>query len=180
MRESRGWRHEACLASCMHTGTARDGDVTMNRYASTLRHVMSALAAIVALAAPAAAQDKVKVGVFPVSSSLPYFVALEKGYFKEQNIEPETVRLIGGPPNVAAMIGNQIDAAAVLVTIEGINANIKKPGVAMYISINSQNKTYQMEQFVVRKGFPATSLKDLKSARIMSAPGPANVTMAKA
>ena len=46
-------------------------------------------------------QDKVKVGVFPVSSSLPYFVALERGFFKEQNIEPETMRLIGGPPNVA-------------------------------------------------------------------------------
>ena len=61
----------------------------MNRYASTLRHVMSALAAIVALAAPASAQDKVKVGVFPVSSSLPYFVAVERGYFKEQNVEPK-------------------------------------------------------------------------------------------
>src|SRR3989442_4975457 len=180
MRESRGWRHEACLASCMNTGTPRDGDVTMNRYASTLRRVMSGLAAIVALAAPVAAQDKVKVGVFPVSSSLPYFVALERGFFKEQNIEPEMVRLIGGPPNVAAMITNQIDAAAVLVTIEGMNANIKKPGVAMYISINSQNKTYQMEQFVIRKGYQATSLKDLKGAKIMSAPGPANVTMAKA
>ncbi len=117
---------------------------------------------------------------FPVSSSLPYFVALEKGFFKEQNIEPETVRLIGGPPNVAAMIGNQIDAAAVLVTIEGINANIKKPGVAMYISINSQNKKYQMEQFVVRKGLEAKTLADLKGKKIMSAPGPANVTMAKA
>jgi NitT/TauT family transport system substrate-binding protein len=152
----------------------------MNRYASALRHVMSALAAIVALAAPASAQDKVKIGVFPVSSSLPYFVAVERGFFKEQNVEPEMVRLIGGPPNVAAMITNQIDASAVLVTIEGMNANIKKPGVAMYISVNSQNKTYQMEQFVVRKGFPATSLKDLKGARIMSAPGPANVTMAKA
>jgi NitT/TauT family transport system substrate-binding protein len=78
------------------------------------------------------------------------------------------------------MITNQIDAAAVLVTIEGMNADIKKPGVAMYISINSQNKTYQMEQFVVRKGYNATSLKDLKGAKIMSAPGPANVTMAKA
>lgn len=129
---------------------------------------------------PALGQDKVKVGVFPVSSSLPYFVALEKGYFKEQNIEPEMVRLIGGPPNVAAMIGNQIDAAAVLVTIEGMNANIKKPGVAMYISINSQNKTYQMEQFVIRKGLDAKSLADLKGKKIMSAPGPANVTMAKA
>ena len=140
-----------------------------------------ALAAFTALiATPSLAQDKVRVGVFPVSSTLPYFVALEKGYFKEQNIEPEMTRLIGGPPNVAAMITNQIDAAAVLVTIEGMNANIKKPGVAMYISVNSQNRTYQMEQFVIRKGHPAKSLKDLKGAKIMSAPGPANVTMAKA
>jgi NitT/TauT family transport system substrate-binding protein len=37
-----------------------------------------------------------------------------------------------------------------------------------------------MEQFVARKGYHATSLKDLKGAKIMSAPGPANVTMAKA
>ncbi len=141
---------------------------------------VAAAAAILILTHPAAAQDKVRVGVFPVSSTLPYFVALENGYFKEQNIEPEMVRLIGGPPNVAAMISNQIDASAVLVTIEGMNADIKKPGVAMYISLNSQNKTYQMEQFVVRRGFNAKSLKDLKGARIMSAPGPANVTMAKA
>ncbi len=151
----------------------------MIEYRRTIGTCVTAIVAALAVA-PAAAQDKVKVGVFPVSSSLPYFVALERGFFKEQNVEPELVRLIGGPPNVAAMITNQIDAAAVLVTIEGMNANLKKPGVAMYISINSQNKTYQMEQFVVRKGYQATSLKDLKGAKIMSAPGPANVTMAKA
>ena len=121
-----------------------------------------------------------KVGVFPTASSLPYFVAIERGFFKEQNIEPETIRLIGGPPNIAAMISNQIEAAIVLVTIEAMNANLKKPGVAMYIGVHSQNKTYQMEQFVVRKGYPAESLKDLKGARIMSAPGPANVVAAKA
>jgi ABC-type nitrate/sulfonate/bicarbonate transport system substrate-binding protein len=51
------------------------------------------------------------LGVFPVSSSLPYFVALERGFFKEQNIVPEMTRLIGGPPNVAALITNQIDVA---------------------------------------------------------------------
>jgi NitT/TauT family transport system substrate-binding protein len=136
---------------------------------------------VLALAGGAAhAQDKVKIGVFPVSSSLPHFVAAERGFYKEQNVEVEMVRLIGGPPNISALITNQIDASAVLVTIEGMNANVKKPGVAMYISVNAQNATYQMEQFVVRKGFNAASLKDLKGARIMSAPGPANVTMAKA
>lgn len=145
------------------------------------RRLLIAAAGLMLLATgPVAAQDKVKVGVFPVSSTLPYFVAIERGFFKENNIETETIRLIGGPPNVAALITNQIDAAAVLVTIEGMNANLKKPGVAMYISLNSQNKTYQMEQFVVRKGHPAKTLKDLKGAKIMSAPGPANVTMARA
>jgi len=151
----------------------------MSKHARTAAGLLTGLA--IALATlPASAQDKVKVGVFPVSSTLPYFVALERGFFKEQNIEPEMIRLIGGPPNVAAMITNQIDASAVLVTIEGMNANIKKPGVAMYISVNSQNQKYQMEQFVIRKGLEAKSLADLKGKKIMSAPGPANVTMAKA
>ena len=132
------------------------------------------------LAGPAVAQDKVKVGVFPVSSSLPFFVAQDRGFFKEQKLDVEMVRLIGGPPNISGLITNQIDAAAVLVTIEGMNANLKKPGVAMYISVNGQNAQYQMEQFVVRKGVNARSLADLKGKKIMSAPGPANVTMARA
>jgi NitT/TauT family transport system substrate-binding protein len=138
------------------------------------------LALLMALAGPAYAADKVTVGVFPVSSSLPFFVAQDRGYFKAQDLEVEMVRLIGGPPNVAAMIGDQIDASAVLVTIEGINANLKKPGVAMYISLNTQNRSSQMEQFVVRKGYAATSIKELKGAKIMSAPGPANLSMARA
>ena len=149
--------------------------IEMRRGLATL-----AVAALAGLASAASAADKVTVGVFPVSSSLPYFVAQDRGYFKAQDLDVAMVRLIGGPPNVAAMIGDQIDASAVLVTIEGINANLKKPGVAMYISLNTQNRASQMEQFVVRKGYNATSIKDLKGAKIMSAPGPANLSMARA
>ena len=136
------------------------------------RFVALLAAATALFAVPAGAADKVTVGVFPVSSSLPYFVALDRGFFREQNLEIETVRLMGGPPNVAALITNQIDVAAVLVTIEGMNANIKKPGVAMYIAVHAQNKVHQMEQFVVRRGYAAASLADLRGAKIMSAPGP--------
>lgn len=124
--------------------------------------------------------DVVRVGVFPVASSLPLFVGIDKGFFAEEKIEIASTRLIGGPPNIAALIQNQIDAASVLVTIEGMNANLKKPGVATYISLNSQNRSHPMEQFVVRKGVQAKSLADLKGKKIMSAPGPANVSMARA
>jgi len=135
---------------------------------------------LAAALAPAWGQDKVKVGVFPVSSSLPVFVAQDRGFFRDERIDVEIIRLIGGPPNVSGLITNQIDASSVLVTIEGMNANLKKPGVAMYISLNGQNAQYQMEQFVVRRGVTARTLADLKGKKIMSAPGPANVTMAKA
>jgi len=70
--------------------------------------------------------------------------------------------------------------SAVLVTLEGLNANVKKPGVAMYIALNSQTKVWKMEQFVVRNGFPANSIADLKGAKLLSAPGPANLNTAKA
>src|SRR5258707_10440384 len=115
-----------------------------------VKAIVAVLLAGLALPVQSHAQDKVAVGVFPVSSSLPYFVALDRGFFKEQNIAPEMVKLMGGPPNIAAMMTNQIEASAVLVTIEGMNANLKKPGVAMYIGVHVQNKASQMEQFVVR------------------------------
>lgn len=152
---------------------------------STRRQLMVGLAGLTAAAAlPVKAQDKpadkVKVGVFPLSSSLPYFVALERGFFKEVNLDPETIKLMGGPANVAALITNQIEVSVVLVMLEGMNANVKKPGVATYISANSQTKTWQMEQFVVRTGFKAETLQDLKGAKLMTAPGPANFNTAKA
>ena len=148
------------------------------------RRTFVALASVAAItlggAFAAQAADKVRVGVFPVSSALPYFVAKERGYFAEQDIEAEAVRLIGGPALIGAMITGDIDVAANLVTIEGMNANLKKPGVANYISVNAQNAQYQMEQFVVRKGAGIASWADLKGKKIMSAPGPANMTMAHA
>ena len=130
---------------------------------SRLAAILVLLTALATLPAPSRAQDKVSVGVFPLSSSLPYFVALERGFFKERNIEPEMTKLMGGPANVAALITNQIEVSAVLVTLEGLNANVKKPGAATYIALNSQTKIWKMEQFVVRNGFPANSIADLRA-----------------
>jgi NitT/TauT family transport system substrate-binding protein len=146
-----------------------------------LSAITSGLAGLVlALSATTASgADKVKVGMFPVSSSLPFYVALDLGYFKELDIEPEDTKLMGGPPNVAALITNQIEVAAVLVTLEGLNANVKKPGVAMYIAMHSQNAEYKMEQFVAGTNSGIKSLLDFKGKKLLSSPGPANVNTAK-
>jgi NitT/TauT family transport system substrate-binding protein len=58
------------------------------------------LALLASATKPSRAQDKAAVGAFPLSSSLPYFVALGKSFFKEFNIEAEMTTLMGGPANV--------------------------------------------------------------------------------
>ncbi len=157
----------------------------MTKFSTTRRQMMVGALATAGMAGlprrARAAVDKVNVGVFPVSSSLPYFVAIDLGYYKELNIEPQTIRLMGGPPNVAALMTKQIEAAAVMVTLEGLNADVKKPGVAMYIAMHSQNKHYVMEQFVVREGLAdkVKTLHDFKGLKLMTAPGPANLNTAK-
>lgn len=129
---------------------------------------------------PARALDKVIVSVNPLSSALPYFVAVDRGFFKEAGIETEMKRIAVPSLTLGGMISGQIEAVAVMLAIDGMNANVKKAGAVNYIALNAQNTTYRMEQFVVRKGYPAKSVKELKGARIACVPGLGNVTLAKA
>lgn len=127
----------------------------------------------------AEAGDPIKVGVFPVNASLPYFVAMKRGYFAEVGLEPQTVKL--GTPTliVQALISGEIDATSNLVTLEGANINARRPGTLSYVNLIGQNKDHVFEQFVVRADSPAKSLQDLKGKRIFTSPGPANIASAK-
>ncbi len=137
-----------------------------------------------ALAAPAVAgaqaADRVRVAVFNVSSALPYYVAAERGFFAAEGIEASAVPLQAAPLIVQAMVTGDVEAAANLVTLEGANINARRANTAVYVALNGQNARYQMEQFVVRPGHSAGSIRELRGARIVSAPGPANVSAAKA
>src|SRR5882757_1824141 len=129
---------------------------------------------------PAFALDKVTVSVNPVSSALPYFIAVDRGYFKDAGIETDMKRIAVPTLAISGMVAGQIDAVAVILAIDAANANLKKPGVITFIALNAQSTKYRMEQFVIRKGFEAKTLADLKGARIACAPGLGNITLAKA
>jgi NitT/TauT family transport system substrate-binding protein len=140
-------------------------------------------AALLATAAqPAQALDQVKVGVFPVSSSLPFFVALDRGYFAEQGIEPVQTRMASSTLIIGAFLTGDLDTAAVLVTTEGLNVNLRTPNPIVYITLNGQNEQHRQETIMVRKGLEVSSMKDLKgkATKIMAASGPANMAFARA
>lgn len=155
----------------------------MSKQSQSLRSLVGRSVLAVALAAAAgaaAAQDKVKMGLFIASSAMPYFIAVDRGYFKAENLEVEGIPLATHPLIVQALVKGDIDTASNLLSLEGANINALRPGTANYFSINCQNKINQLEAFVVSaKNDTIKTIRDLKGARIMSAPGPGNMFVAK-
>jgi NitT/TauT family transport system substrate-binding protein len=80
------------------------------------------------------------------------------------------------------MVTGDVDAASNVLTIECMNINLKRDGVCNLISLNGQNRKFRMEQFMTRPGLEVKSLADFKGkvTKIASAPGPANLAMARA
>lgn len=157
----------------------RDMKHVVKRAFATVAIMVPLLAAGAALESAVAA-DKVIVAMGKTSSNLPYYVAAARGFFTELGIEPEQKIIIDNSLVVTALIADQAEAAASVLAIDGMNANIKKPGAVNWITLNAQNDPHKMEQFVIKTGFKATTLADLKGARIACAPGLGNLSMAKA
>jgi len=143
------------------------------------RSLLLAGLAAPALGRAARAEDKVRVAVFNVSSALPFWVAQERGLFAAQGIAAEVVPLQAAPLIVQALVSGDVDMASNLVTLEGANINARRANTALYFALNGQNGAHRMEQVLVRTGNPAQRIADLKGARIVSAPGPANMAAAR-
>lgn len=64
---------------------------------------------LAALSAPALAADKVSVGALRFVSSGPLFLAVERGYFAEQQIEPEIKFFEAAQPIAVAVVSGDVD-----------------------------------------------------------------------
>jgi NitT/TauT family transport system substrate-binding protein len=124
-------------------------------------------------------QEKVKMGLFIASSALPYFIAKERGYFAAENLDVEGIPLANQPLIVQGLVKGDLDAASNLLSLEGANINTIRPDTLKYISINCQNVKYQLEAYVVPINSTVKTLAELRGKRIMSAPGPGNLFVAK-
>lgn len=137
------------------------------------------IAQTVGLTAAASAQDKIRVGMLPVSSALPFYVAQDMGYFADEKIQAEGVSIPSIALLIQALVTDDADVIANLSTGDGTNINGRRPGTVTYISLNGQSAKYLTDQFIVRAGYKAASLKELKGARIASVPGAGSLAAAR-
>ena len=74
-----------------------------------LRRAIAAIGLVAAIALPASAQQKVRFAYLKSTTLIPFFFAIEKGYFKAEGIDLELIAVAGGPAVAAALAGGSAD-----------------------------------------------------------------------
>ena len=73
-------------------------------------------AALAALGAPASCarrqRPKIRIGFWPIAAGLPFFAAIEKGYFKEAGLDVEPLKFAGAQQVMEAMLSGRSDGSA--------------------------------------------------------------------
>jgi NitT/TauT family transport system substrate-binding protein len=120
-------------------------------------------------AAPAHAQQKVKIGALKLTSSATLFIGVEKSFFKEFGIEPELVFFQAAAPIATALATAQIDVGATGVT--AALYNIVLGGEQMWIVADKGREWpgYPLTGIVVQRELYDGGLRgiaDLKGKRV--------------
>ncbi|MGR4868339.1 ABC transporter substrate-binding protein [Variovorax sp. LARHSF232] len=152
---------------------------------SQRRQLLQAGAAgLAALAAPAIVRaqgaTKIRVGYWPIAAGLPFYAAVEQGFFKAAGIEVEVQRYAGAQQIMEAMLAERCDGSANGTGSANIAiGEIAAPGSFKIFCSNPSNAKNVLDQVLVPSASSAKVMADLKGKRVASGPGIQNVTLAK-
>ena len=153
---------------------------------SSRRQLLKTAAASTALGvlgAPAivhAQAVKVRIGFWPVAAGLPFFAAVEKGYFKEAGVDVEPLKFAGAQQVMEAMLSGRSDGSSNGTGSANLAiGEIAQPGLFKIFATNPSNAKYVLDEFIVPKDSPVKTMADLKGKRVASGPGIQNVTLCK-
>ncbi len=115
---------------------------------------------------PVSAAEKVKVGyLHTLAVDGQFWIAMEKGYFKEQGLEMEPIQFTSGIPMMQALSGGSVDVAIMGAVI----SNFPSRGVGKAFLIN--NIEYDTAMLFARPETKAKSIQDVRGQTIATVKG---------
>jgi len=149
------------------------------------RHLLKTSAAAVAvLAVPgiASAQTgpKIRIGYWPIAAGLPFYAAMELGYFKEAGLNVEALRFANAQLVMEGMLSERMEGGANGVGSGTIAVGeLAAPGSFKIFCSNPSNAKNVLDQVIVPVASTAKIMADLKGKRIGCGPGIQNTVLAK-
>lgn len=151
----------------------------------TRRKIITTTAAVLGvIAAPAIVRaqtgPKIRVGYWPIAAGLPFYAAVELGYFKEAGVNVEVIRLAGAQQIMEGMLADRVDGCANGTGSGNIAVGeLAAPGSFKIFCSNPSNVRNVLDQVIVPINSTVKVMADLKGKKVGSGPGIQNVTLAK-
>lgn len=124
---------------------------------------------------------KIRMGFWPVASAIPFFTAIEKGYFKEAGLDVEALKLASPQQVAEAMIAGRAEGSSNGTGSAALGiAEIAQPGILKIFCTNPTNVKFVLDEFIVAKDSPIKAISELSGKKIGCGPGIQNVVLTKA
>ena len=151
---------------------------------SRRRLLKAGAAGVAVLGAPALVRaqgaPKIRMGYWPIAAGLPFYAAVELGYFKAAGLDVEVQRYAGAQQVMEAVLADRCDGTANGVGSANIAiGEIAQPGSFKIFCSNPSNVKNVLDEMLVPAASTAKVMADLKGKRVGSGPGIQNVTLAK-
>lgn len=149
----------------------------------TMLQTGAGAAALAVLGAPkvhAQAGPKIRIGYWPIAAGLPFYAAVEKGFFKEAGLDVEAIKFAGAQQIMEAMLSGRCDGSSNGTGSANLAVGeIAAPGTFKIFAANPSNAKNVLDQFLVPTASTVKTIAELSGKRVASGPGIQNVTLAK-
>ena len=149
------------------------------------RHLLkttAAAASVLAMPSIVRAQTgpKIRVGYWPIAAGLPFYAAVELGYFKDAGVNVEVIRLAAAQQIMEGMLADRVDGCANGTGSGNIAVGeLAAPGSFKIFCSNPSNVKNVLDEVIVPINSPVKVMADLKGKKVGSGPGIQNLTLAK-
>lgn len=128
----------------------------------------------------AQAGPTIRIGYWPISAGLPFYAAVELGFFKEAGVNVEVLRFAAAAQIMEAMLSDRADGSANGTGTGNLAVGeLAAPGTFKIFCSNPSNVKNVLDEILVPIASTAKTIADLKGKRVGSGPGIQNTTLAK-
>lgn len=138
--------------------------------------IARAFAALLLALAPAAAAEKVKVGLVAAVSDAPFLIAEARGYYRDAGLEVETIHFDSAAKQMAPLATGDLDVGSGAISAGLFNAASRKIDLKIVADRSRMAPGYQFMTLMIRKKLIDSgkfrSYADLRGLKIaLAAPG---------
>jgi NitT/TauT family transport system substrate-binding protein len=114
----------------------------------------------------------VRVSYLPVAPDLPFFVAMDQGFFREQGLDIEPIEKTKSDEALELLFTGRVEATAIMELYSLLSHEQVRPGEFKIYLMAAAEENTKVHQIIVRKDSEISSLAELKGKKLGHFPGP--------